>query len=325
MRVDLAGGTLDLWPFWAFLGGATTINIPISIYATVRVKPRKDSAICLHSPDLGLKTEHEDISSLLQDPNPQLALFQEVLSALPPPTGLELYSQSDSPIGGGLGGSSVLTATLLLALGKLRGERFQDWSLVELAHNIEARLLRKPTGTQDYVTSLWNTGFNLIRFSHRGPRVETLTLPGQAFQSRFSLVYTGKSHNSGINNWQVQRAIIDGDSHLLGVLRDLAEVSERLESDLRSGPSESYWDQGFVDLLRKETTLRTQLCEAFGSPEIDQVAVAAVGAGAHGIKICGAGGGGCVMVWSPPGARQAVEDACRKLPGVRVLAAAPLL
>ena len=58
-RVDLAGGTLDLWPLYNFTNGsATTINMAIDISTFVEIRKRNDKKIEIYSSDLQLKKEY---------------------------------------------------------------------------------------------------------------------------------------------------------------------------------------------------------------------------------------------------------------------------
>jgi galactokinase/mevalonate kinase-like predicted kinase len=41
-RIDLAGGTIDIWPLYLFHPGALTINAAISVRARARVESRDD-------------------------------------------------------------------------------------------------------------------------------------------------------------------------------------------------------------------------------------------------------------------------------------------
>src|SRR5438094_5353563 len=52
-RIDLAGGTLDIWPLYLFHEDAQTINAAISLRAHVDVSPRTDGRIQLESTDTG--------------------------------------------------------------------------------------------------------------------------------------------------------------------------------------------------------------------------------------------------------------------------------
>ena len=39
-RIDLAGGTIDIWPLYLFHDGATTLNAAINLRAHVQVESR---------------------------------------------------------------------------------------------------------------------------------------------------------------------------------------------------------------------------------------------------------------------------------------------
>jgi D-glycero-alpha-D-manno-heptose-7-phosphate kinase len=63
-------------------------------------------------------------------------------------------------------------------------------------------------------------------------------------------------------------------------------------------------------LMAAEWEARKRLAPGVTSPEIDRIAAAAVSAGGAA-KVCGAGGGGMVAVWAPPGHREGVESAVK--------------
>jgi D-glycero-alpha-D-manno-heptose-7-phosphate kinase len=323
-RVDLAGGTLDLWPFYCFLGEAVTLNVPISVLTQARLEVLPTPEIYIESPDVGVNSRWADLNSLFADSDPRLKLFQDIVASVKPFYGFKLFSQSHSPVGGGLGGSSSLTMSILKAFFQANGHSWDPWGLIELAHNIEAKVLKKPTGTQDYVTAVTPPGVNAIHYGMERVRLETLTLNKQEFQSRFTLVYTGRSHNSGINNWDVQKQLIDGDAAMEVCLRDLKAISDEMYALLKS-PKPSLWDSELPRLFKAETRARQALSEGFSSPEIKQLEEIVLRAGGHAVKICGAGGGGCVMIWSPPDRKTRVEDACRSVRQAQVLEAEPLL
>ena len=50
-RIDLAGGTIDIWPVYLFHPGAQTLNIAISLRAHARVEARADEQVALVSED----------------------------------------------------------------------------------------------------------------------------------------------------------------------------------------------------------------------------------------------------------------------------------
>jgi D-glycero-alpha-D-manno-heptose-7-phosphate kinase len=107
-------------------------------------------------------------------------------------------------------------------------------------------------------------------------------------------------------------------------LRELSAIADEMYQLLKH-PSASLWDQELPRLFRAETKARQALSPGFSSPEIEELEEIVLRAGGHAVKICGAGGGGCVMVWSPPELQSRIEDACRNVRQAQVLAAEPIL
>jgi hypothetical protein len=75
--------------------------------------------------------------------------------------------------------------------------------------------------------------------------------------------------------------------------------------------------------LKKEWEHRKALIDGISTPEIESAIAAACDAGAWGGKVCGAGGGGCVVFLVAPEKRDAVVAALAQVPG-RVLDVAPV-
>lgn len=63
-RIDLAGGTLDIWPIFLLLDQPVTVNVAIDLHAVVEVSPLKDGRIELISEDLDLYREAKDTAAL---------------------------------------------------------------------------------------------------------------------------------------------------------------------------------------------------------------------------------------------------------------------
>ena len=60
-RVDLAGGTLDIWPLYLFHPGAVTVNFAVQVYATCTVRERNDGRVRLRSTDLAVDEFLSDV------------------------------------------------------------------------------------------------------------------------------------------------------------------------------------------------------------------------------------------------------------------------
>lgn len=311
-RVDLAGGTLDMWPLFNFVGGATTINLAIDIWTTADIKTRIDRQVFICSSDLEKEWKFESIEAFFAVEDPSLSFYKVIFGQFKSAFnklghGFELTTASQSPIGGGLGGSSSLTISILKSLhSMLRISLPLTHDLVHLAHNLESEMLRTPTGTQDYYPAVTG-GLSFIDY-HTQNIVQTVSaIDNTPFTDHFLLVYTGRSHKSGLNNFEVLKSAVEGDQKVLKALNDIKRTAEELKTVIQNRD----WT-AVPEIFRREFAARVQLTPAFTSPEIEKLAEICLAAGALAVKICGAGGGGCVLVWVPPTMRERVVSACQK-------------
>ncbi|UYL09775.1 galactokinase [Bdellovibrio sp. SKB1291214] len=317
-RVDLAGGTLDLWPLYLFINGASTVNVAINVFTNVELTPHDDSTIVLESADLKLRKAYTNLVEALADTDPQMVLLQTQLRYWMPTKGFTLKTSSESPVGGGLGGSSSLTIGLMKAFAQFTGKPFRDvHQMVHSAHNIEAEILNTPTGTQDYYPAA-SGGLNILRYGYNGIEQEVMDVTNTPLSEKFMLIYTGKAHHSGLNNFEVMKDAVAKDPGTIQALRDLKVIAIETEHAVRSGN----WNE-LGNLFKREFEARVRLAPEFSSPEIRRLSELSLQNGAEAVKICGAGGGGCVLVWCPPEKKQGVADACQKA-GFQVMGAKPV-
>lgn len=320
-RVDLAGGTLDCWPLYLFLHDPVTVNLSIDIFTRVKLRPVTDGSmrVRLITKDLQLDREYANLEDCLRDTDPAFDLIRVVLGHYRTKLGSRGFSietASESPVGGGLGGSSSLCISILKALGQWLEVSYSETDLVRLASHLEARLLLKPTGTQDYFPPI-ESGLCFITYGAEGPVCRRERIDPQFFKERFTLIYTGRSHHSGINNWQVIKDWLDGDMRTRSAMSELAIISKEVAQAILELDAKR-----LARLFAKEFAARVRLSSGFSSPEIEKIHAIALKHQSVA-KICGAGGGGCVFVWSPEGdAEQRLSlmneitagSACRVLP-----------
>lgn len=303
-RVDLAGGTLDLWPLYLLVDTSYTINFAIDINTRAELKEREDGKIVLESRDRGLKAEFNSLEAFLADDDEDWCLVKQHINYWKPEVGFELMTDSQSPVGGGLGGSSSLSISIIKAFSEFSGRQMSAMDMVDLAGNVEAQILKTPTGTQDYFPPI-HGGMNVIYYGHEGKSVEVLEIPSELFAKRFFLVYTGRPHNSGLNNWSVMKEAIEGNKKTLGCLNQLKGIADEVKTICEN----KAWEK-LGPVLKKEFEARVGLCAEVSSPEIEKLESVAIAAGAEAVKICGAGGGGCAMVWSSEGKIDEVKKVC---------------
>jgi D-glycero-alpha-D-manno-heptose-7-phosphate kinase len=294
VRADLAGGTLDLWPLYLFHPGSRTINVAISHYAESEVVKTGDGAITIHLTDQQYRQRYESIQELGADPKAAL-IFRAVEHFHL--TGIHVTTRTDAPRGSGLGGSSALAITLV--------------------RDLETRLLGIPAGIQDYYPPVFG-GLAALHLEPGAPVRQHIAVPIHDLTERFLLHYTGIAHFSGTNNWEMYKRQVEKKEKVTQGLASIAETSIEMERALQT----MNWEAA-GRALATEWENRKALIEGISTPEIDAAIEAATNAGAWGGKVCGAGGGGCVVFLLPPGKREDVVRALSTVPG-RVLDAVPV-
>ncbi len=300
-RIDLTGGTLDLWPLHLFFDNPPTLNAAIDLYARVTLKTRRDRALVIESRDLGIKARFASIQRLPED-HP-LELILRLIQFYRPSTGLDIITHCQAPAGSGIGGSSALNIALNGALNRLTGSRYRRAELVEIAKNIETRVIDVPAGIQDYYSAL-NGGAQSIRCGYDRIRTQSLPLDLKQLTRHFVLCYTGKPRASGINNWQVFKDVIDKKKRTHQHLWQIAETSTAMEQMLLKGSLKN-----FADLFSAEWQARKKLAPGISTPEMETLMRAGKKQGALSAKVCGAGGGGCVVFFVDPAKRESVISA----------------
>jgi D-glycero-alpha-D-manno-heptose-7-phosphate kinase len=308
-RIDLAGGTLDIWPLYLFHENAQTLNAAISVRAYCSIRPRSDTRIAIVSEDTGTRVEAAHWSELRD--NHDLKLLGHLLHYFQA-EGLELRTHSESPFGAGIAGSSALNIAVCGALAAWCERPMTEDQLMLVAQNVEAQVIDVPTGVQDYRPAVYG-GISAVELGVDGIRRVALTVAPDELQSRLVLAYTNASRNSGINNWEMTKRHIDGDVQVqrrFGRIRDIA-VAMRQSLEARDWAAVGRH-------VADEWENRKGLAPGVTTPAIDAMLEAAAAAGAQGGKVCGAGGGGCLFCIGEPDQVPAIREALA-VAGARIL------
>jgi len=287
-RVDLAGGTLDIWPLGLLHPGAVTVNVAIDVAVQVSVEPARDR----YSVRQGeLRVDAAVPRDLAADAEGALVgLVAETLD-LPP---LAATLASGSPRGGGLGASSAMVVALIAAAEEAFDRpRSTVGRRAAMARDVEARLMGLPTGIQDHYAALLGGALE-IRHRPGGEVVRRLEVDAEALAASLLVVYTGQSHFSAGQNWQVVRRRLDGEAEVTALLARIAEVAGGAAQALAAGDLER-----LGAAMGEEWSLRRQLAAGISTSAIERLLDLASAGGAWGGKACGAGGGGCIAVLCP--------------------------
>jgi D-glycero-alpha-D-manno-heptose-7-phosphate kinase len=292
LRIGLLGGGTDLPEYYIEHGGRV-LNAALDKYIYVVVKQRFDD-------DIYINYSRKEIVSKVEDLQHELVREAMLMSGVT--KGVEITTLADIPsAGSGLGSSSAVTVGLLHALFAYQGRQVSAEELAERACEIEIDRCRKPIGKQDqYVAALG--GIRDISF---GPgdgvvahELGISTAERRALQQQIMLFYTGvtRSANSILAE---QNANVEASRPQLDLLRNLAGfAAERL----RSGDVDA-----IGPAIRESWEAKRKLASGVSNDQIDRAITCALGAGATGVKLTGAGGGGFLLVICPMEQQRAVR------------------
>ena len=299
-RIDLAGGTLDIWPLYLFHPGAQTINAAITLRAHVTIDSRSDHRIVLRSEDTGVTVEANDWHELRDRHELRLlSLLAHFFRA----RGITLTTTCTSPAGAGIAGSSALNVAVCAALAQWSGASYEPEALLRVALNVEAQAIGVPTGLQDYRPALYG-GLAALELDTDDVRRIPLDVDPAELERRLVLCYTGQPRESGTNNWDIMKRHIDGDQHVF----DCFEAIRDTAVTMRDAINRRDWDQ-VGQAINREWDHRKRLAPGVSTPAIDALIADGMGAGASAAKVCGAGGGGCLFCYGPPERQGAIREA----------------
>jgi len=298
-RIDLAGGTLDIWPLYLFHPGAQTVNAAISLRARAVVEPRPDDAVLIRSLDTGATVEARHCRDLRE--RRELRLLS-LLCYFFEAHGLTLTTSCESPAGAGIAGSSALNVAVCAALAEWSRTHYEPDVLLHIAMNVEAQAIEVPTGVQDYRPALYG-GVAAVELDTAEIRRVPLHVDAAELERRLVLCYTGEPRNSGTNNWEVMKKHLDGDRHVFECFERIRDTA----AAMRDALTRADWN-GVGRALAEEWDNRKRLAPGVSTPAIDELVARATRAGALGTKVCGAGGGGCLVSFGPPDRRDAIRE-----------------
>jgi D-glycero-alpha-D-manno-heptose-7-phosphate kinase len=302
-RVDLAGGTLDIFPLYIFEEFGLTINMAVDLTSQVWLEEIKEKKIVIHSKDLDVAIEAPTVSQLpMSGP---LSFLARITKFYNPPPGWKVSTKNNVRKGSGLGASSALLIALSGALNRIGGEKYSPMEIIDIGANLEAQSIGTMTGKQDYFPATFG-GLSAIWFDVTGARREELVRDASLLEelnNRLVLTFAGEPRFSGLTNWAMVKNYLDGNETTVSKMHAIKETAMEMYDALKQGDLD-----GFGQSLRKEWENRRDLAEGVTNETIDYMIAEAEKNGAVASKICGAGGGGCMITFVRPGKREAVVE-----------------
>ena len=299
-RVSFFGGGTD-YPRWfnENKGAVLATSIDKYCYITCRYLP----PFFTHKSRI-IYSQMEQVQNIDEIDHPAV---REVLRFLRIHRGVEIHHDGDLPARTGLGSSSSFTVGLLNSLYALKGEMPTKARLAEEAIYVEQEMCKDNVGCQDQALAAYG-GLNYIEFGgEQHLQVRRVTLPGQRIRSlekHLMLYFTGLSRTASTIAAHQIKNIPKKRKELTAMYQLVQEALGLLENNrLRE----------FGRLLDESWKIKRGLSPRISTSQIDDIYETAKKAGAIGGKVLGAGGGGFVMLFAPPGAQKKIREKLKKL------------
>ena len=308
-RVSFAGGGTDL-PCFYETGYGAVVSSTINKHVYV-ILNRRNTLFGRGIDDkfqYRIRLSYSSTENVQRPVELRHPIVREALGLLGIDEPMDIATMADVPAGTGLGSSGTFAVALLQALHKFKGDDVSREQLASEAAHIEIDILGRPVGKQDQYAAAFG-GMNMIRFLSDGevtvqPVASAETVRDQLFPS-LMLVYTGVTRDAG-EVLSEQRANVKRKHDDLLTMRDHAHQLEKL---LNGG----YCIREFGEVLHGTWMRKRKLATTITNSHIDQCYDRAIEAGALGGKICGAGGGGFLLLVVEPERRAAVRLALGEL------------
>jgi D-glycero-alpha-D-manno-heptose-7-phosphate kinase len=310
LRISFVGGGTD-FPHWFDEHGGAVLSTTIDHYAEVTLQPREGDRIQIRSIDFG----HLVAYDLGEGPayDGVMDLPKAAIARIGVQSGVDLDIRSDAPPGSGLGGSTALVTAVVAALAALARRAMSADELARTSYVIERHDLGIAGGWQDQFATVFG-GCNLLEFSAGGVGVTPVRVAAdvlEALRARLLLCYTGRARTDvGLIETQV-RLHAEGREETIQGMKQLQALAYEMRDALEQGDVSS-----IGPLLQQayESKKRMNPHIADGT-QIERLFAAARAAGASGGKICGAGGGGYLLVACEPDRHVEVRRALEALGG----------
>jgi D-glycero-alpha-D-manno-heptose-7-phosphate kinase len=310
LRISFVGGGTD-FPHWYLDHGGAVLSATIDHFVRVRLTPRADRQVLVRSLDLDeLVRYHLDEGPVYDG---VMDLAKAAIERVGVPTGVELQVASEAPPGSGLGGSSALVTAVVAALAMLHQRRLTADELAQVSYAIERDDLGISGGWQDQYAAAFG-GLNLIEFSDRATVINRVAIAGETLRTlerNLLLCYTGYvRRNVGLIDRQIAYAREGREDTRLGLKR-LEEMAYAMREALEAGDPDAVGG-----MLGTAFDAKKQMNPSITEhTPIEAMLEAARDAGAAGGKICGAGGGGYLLIYAVPEVQPGVRRALERLGG----------
>lgn len=302
VRVDLTGGTLDIPPINLILKDVITLNAATSLKANVVISKTSESGVEIVSSDYNKtiffpSSEFTKENIYYSNHFKEFKFVTQVIDLFKINKNLKVELSSGAPAGSGLGGSSAMGVTLYQGLCQFSGVPFSREEAILKVNSTEGRILNSGMpGYQDYYPALYG---GILALHAKTGKVEVEQLYNEQLNDylsqNVSLIFSGESRLSGINNWEVYKAFFDKNEMVVSGLQKIAQISNQAYAAIKE---KNY--SALLNHIKDEGEERKKLFPNIMTPLMNEFFFECKKVSSTvGIKVCGAGGGGCFLLIHP--------------------------
>ena len=301
-RISFFGGGTD-YPVWYRENGGAVLNTTIDKYCYIS---------CRYLPPffkykyLIRYRKREEAQQLTEIEHP---VVKEALRYMRVDRGIEMVHTSDLPARSGIGSSSAFTVGFLNSLYALKGQMVGKRMLASKAIYVEQNIIGEDVGSQDQVATAFG-GLNKIEFNGKENFfVQPVTIKQKkitTLQNHMMFFFTGFPRIAA----EIAVEQIKNTPNKTSELKNMKDmVGEAI--NIINGNIEHIED--FGKLLDESWKIKRSLSSRVSTTAIDEMYSAALKAGSLGGKICGAGGGGFMLLFVPPRKQRLVRKTLKDL------------
>ncbi len=310
LRIGFAGGGTDIKYYFEKFGGVV-INATIDKYCNATIIKRADKKIVIDSDTTDQKDVIvESIGQLKYDGS--FDLIKAIINVMKPDFGFELYLHNDIPPGRGLGSSASLAVLIISLISQLKGVKYDDYKIAELAYKAEREELGINGGWQDQYASVTG-GFNFMEFSKDKTLIYPLRLKEEVINelnSHLLLCYVGKSHSSGEIHKNQQEKFEKNEDEIITNLGKLKEIAIEIRDSLLTNRLDK-----IGALLHESWQNKRKLSDKTSNSSIDNLYEIGLKNGASGGRLLGAGDGGYLLFFVSPKRRNQLTKTLNEFGG----------
>ncbi|MDP6355719.1 MAG: hypothetical protein QF473_11480 [Planctomycetota bacterium] len=297
-RIDFGGGGSDAPPFSSDFGGLV-VNAAIRRYVHAELRADTNNPeIRIVSHEMGEDVVLPSVDAIEEDG--RLDLVKLIVKELNPDFGFELILDADLPPGCGLSSSAAVGAATAAVVAEAMGLEMSQSQIFRLSVKVEREILGWPGGSQDQYAAAIG-GFNVIEFDGLEAGGRRLSIPDRLvweLEKNLVLCHTGAAHLSGSIHTDIRAAYADPDSPCRRAMHELKRIGGEMRDALEGSDL-----NGLAELMNENWRYHRDLHESCNSSRLEEFYDIVRKCGAPGAKTCGAGGGGCIVVYHP-GARR---------------------